>query len=212
MGNFDKKVFILLVLSWRVFGADIGLLKGRPFLFYLSGNVALTSTESDKAAGAIYSRNMRTPLIAVAGIGWHVIPPFCLGVRYENWFSARTLTLNGDVQTDTLKLQMLGPELAYARGNPRVQYLFALGGMYPLEKKINSTKNGTFQQGAQFWNYHARAAIELRFNSRLGLHLEAGYRWVNLRDLQSSGSSFLPGGTDLNLSGPFLGLGFVSFF
>ena len=111
---------------------------------------------------------------------------------------------------------MAGPEIAYVRGNPRVAYHFAVGGMYPFEQKItatlNNNSNGVFTRGTPFWNYHARASMMLKMGARFGLHLESGYRWINLKNLDKQGTPFISGGGELNLSGPFIGVGFIRFF
>lgn len=188
------------------------LTENRPFLFYFAGDLALTSTEADKVPGIELTKNMRTPLVAIAGIGANVFRSLWVGARYEYWFSGREYTDLGISQKDTLNLQMAGPEISYVRGNPRINYHFSVGGMYPLVQKVTSSTHGIYTRANQFWSYHARASMELKFNSRLGLHLESGYRWLNLRDLKNSGNSFIPGGRDLNLSGPFVGMGFSLFF
>jgi len=208
-------LFIVMGISIpleSVWAKKDSILENRTFLFYFTGDLALTSTEANKLPNFNLSKNMRTPLVSAVGLGARVFKSLWLGVRYEYWFAGREWTDLGTLQRETLNLQMVGPELAYVRGNPRVNYYFAVGGMYPLVQKINSSVNGVYSRGSQFWNTHARASMELKINSRLGLHLETGYRWLNLRDLQSGGISFVSGGRDLNLSGPFFGMGFNLFF
>lgn len=193
--------------SERVWAKRPVNLPHRTFLFYTAANIALTSTTADKISGATYTKNMRSPLVGVAGLGVFVKPWFWIGARYENWFANREFSLAGNQQKDRLHLQQLGPEIGYVRGNPRVSYLFSVGALYPFEQRIVSSTQGSFSRSTRFWNYNARASMELRLNPRLDFHLEAGYRWINLRDLQSQGTSFLSGGADLNLSGPFTGVG-----
>jgi hypothetical protein len=195
-----------------VWAKNDSLFESRKFLFYFAGDLALTASEADKLPGVNLTQNMRTPLVAVAGVGGNVFKSLWLGMRYEYWFSGREWTTLGTTYKERLNLQMVGPEISYVRGNPRINYHFSIGGMYPWVQKVTSSSAGIYARGSQFWSYHARAAMELKFNSRLGLHLESGYRWLNLRDLQSNGTSFIPGGADLNLSGPFVGMGFSLFF
>lgn len=200
-------VAVCSIFPERLWARKPANLPHRPFLFYTSANIALTSTAADKVSGASYTKNMRSPIVGAAGLGAFVKPWFWIGARYENWFANREFSLAGNEQRDRLHLQQLGPEIGYVRGNPRVSYLFSVGALYPFEQRIMSSTQGTFSRGTRFWNYIARASMELRLNSRFDFHLEAGYRWVNLRDLQSQGTSFLSGGADLNLSGPFTGVG-----
>ncbi len=182
-------------------------LPDRPFLFYLAGDLALTSNKADAVAGAQYSKNMRTPLVATLGLGGYLFSYLWIGARYERWFTSREFLLEGVSEKNSLNLQMVGPEVAYVRKNPRIAYLFAVGGLYPFEQKISSLTQVSFTRGTRFWNYYARASMELKVTSRLAFHLEAGYHWLNLRDLKSNGVSFVSEGGDLNLSGPFAGMG-----
>jgi hypothetical protein len=186
--------------------------KQRPILLYIAGDLGMASPDSDKVVNAVYTKKMQSPEVVALGLGARVAESLWLGVRYEKWFEARTLNLGSGDQTDTLNLSELGPEVAYVRGNSRVDYLFAVGGMYPLTQTVSSSTGALYNRGSQYWNYHGRFAMEMRLSSRLGLHFEAGYRWVNLRDLQSQGTSFISGGGNLNLSGPFVGIGLTGFF
>lgn len=212
--SFRRDIAILITLVGvfvftpsQGFGRKLSNLPQRTFLFYAAGNLALTSSEADKISGATYVENMRTPLLGTVGLGAFVKSWLWLGARYENWFSHRDFSISGVSQEDKLYLQQAGPEIGYVRGNPRVSYLFVVGALYPFEQRVVSTANGSFSRGTRFWNYYARASMELRLTSRLDFHLESGYRWVNLKDLKAHGTSFLPGGSDLNLSGPFIGAG-----
>jgi len=185
----------------------ISVLPQRPFLLYASGNIGIASSEADKLSGASYTKNMRTPLVGVLGFGGYPTPWLWVGARYEYWFAARELSIAGAPQKDTLHLQLVGPEIGFVKANPRVAYIFSMGGLYPLEQRVDSSSQAKFSRGTPFWNYQAKASMELKINSRLDFHLEGGYRWLNLKNLSSGTTAFLPEGRDFNLSGPFVGMG-----
>ena len=146
-------------------------------------------------------------MTAAAGLGVSPFKPVWLGIRYEYWFASRETLSVGSVQKDVLKLQLLGPELGYIRGNSRVAYLFAAGAMFPIAQGISSSANGDYKTSTTEWNWQARAAIELRLARRIAVHFEGGYRWVNIKNLNSMGSSFIQNSNRLELSGPFVGMG-----
>ena len=203
-------IFLWVALGWLCapsWGKTKREIQLKPFLFYGAINLGLASPASDKVLGASYTQNMRTPILGTLGLGYFALKPLWIGIRYEFWVAQRKMSLAGVNSIDKLNLQLLGPEVAYVRGNPRVSYLFAAGGTFPLKQQIDSNVNGVFQTGATFWNYHLRTSLELRFNTQLALHLEGGYRWVKVRGLSSSSGSFLANGGDVDLSGPFVGIG-----
>jgi len=201
-----------LLLTAPAFAGSKSTFSSRKFLFYSSGDIGLASPESDSVSGAVYTKKMRIPLVACAGFGVTLWSRLWLGARYEFWWAQREFETGGSQSLETLRLQTLGPEVGWVRGNPRVTYLFVAGGQYPLQQKVDSTIANSYNSSSSHWNYFVRSSMELRFNSRIALHLEGGYRWVKIKGLQNGVTSFVQGNGDLNLSGPFVGLGLGLFF
>jgi hypothetical protein len=217
MGPTRDKIFGLgiilgLMATAPVFADSKNGFSSRKFLFYLSGDIGLAFPESDAVSGAAYTKKMRTPLVACAGFGVAPWSRLWLGMRYELWWAQREIETGGSQSLDTLRLQTLGPEVGWVRGNPRVTYLFVAGAQYPLQQKVEASSVNSYTSSSSNWNYFVRSSLELRFNSRLALHLEGGYRWVKIKGLQNGVTSFVEGNRDLNLSGPFVGMGLGLFF
>lgn len=214
---FNSKLLLLTVclclfpsaLAWAERKTPFNL---KPFYAYGSYAITLADSESDKVSGAIYQKKMTTPQVGSLGVGMSPLNSIWVGLRYDYWFAKRQMTLGGVDQEDSLKLQLLGPELGYIRGNPRVAYLFAFGAMVPIQQSIASNPNGNFTSDKKDLSYQARAAIQLRLDSHFAVHFECGYRLIKIRELNNSGTSFVPGNKDVDLSGPFVGAGLGIFF
>lgn len=200
------------ILSLGARAEKITPFQKRPFLFYGATNLTFAEPDSDKVSGASYQKKMRTPLVGAIGVGVSPIKSVWLGIRYEYWFAKRELTLSGNPQTDSLNLQLIGPEVGVIRGNSRAAYLFAAGGLFPLVQEISSTSQGTFTTSNSDWKFQLRASIELRLVKSLVVHFESGYRWLRIKNLSSNGVPFISGNGPMNMSGPFVGMGLGFFF
>jgi len=129
---------------------------------------------------------------------------WALGIRYGQWLGEEGWAWGGQSPQDKLTLQVLGAEIGYRLGNPRLHYFFSLGASVPLQLRIARSGNTpkTFSSASTPFLYEARFQAQLKFIQNISWILEAGYRWVDLGVLSSGSESYE---ARLELTGPFLG-------
>ena len=132
---------------------------------------------------------------------------WALGIRYSHWLGDSTLNWGGEAETDSLSLKVLGLELGYRFGNPRMHYFLSLGAGLPLQLEVLQPSQKKYQTDQTPVIYEARIQAQLKFIQNISWILEAGYRQVSLGVLKSGTEKYLPSEKGLDLSGAFLGSG-----
>lgn len=206
-------VLLLLSLSFSARSERKNVnLKDGAFFAYFTGGVSFTSSKAGDIPGAIFSSTLTNPYTLNAGIGVRLLNPFYFGLRLQNWIGKQEYGYQGQSYADTLTLQAFGGEFGMRFGNPRMQYWFIGSIMCPSYLKMvrSGGADTDFRLEKMPYYYEARVLISLKMNYWLSFLVEGGYRQMNLGNLIGNGTSFIPSGENLNLSGPFgsVGIGF----
>ncbi|MEZ4752047.1 MAG: hypothetical protein R3B54_15860 [Bdellovibrionota bacterium] len=170
------------------------------------GEATLPSTEADTVSGASYTTKYSPFFPVGGGIGVLIHDSWYVGARFEYWLARRIFDPGSGLQTDTLQYLSVGGELGIAQIDNRLQ-LYILGGCgYPLQMQIESTA-GTFTAASKPLTFHGRIVGAISFSNLHAFFIELGYRFARLGSFSSGGTPYLSGGAELDLSGPFAGVG-----
>lgn len=184
---------------------------GQPFtvLFQATGEYSYSSNAADQLSGVHYTKWLRNSGVASLGLGAVYLKNIYSGLRYEYWVASRQYDLNGAMRTDFLSLNGPVIEAGYFSGYSRFFVLATVGAFYPLKNEVRSTglEAGTYTRSGRTIGYEARALVGVSFANFYSLLLTAGYRYVCLGNLTRGDVAYVPGGSDLFLSGPFAGIG-----
>ncbi len=207
--------FALLLMSTLIFGEPIYALQKsgskENTKLVLIVDYLYANSEADKISGATYSRKFSNPVLAGINLGRIIFSSIYLGGRYDYWYGQRQIHLSGVSQSDDLKLQTISLEVGYISDNPRIFMLIAGGVCYPFNSAVESKTTGDhlYESSKKELMYSVRVQFGVRFTSWYAFAIEGGYRYANMGKLQEGGVDYLPGGKELNLSSPFLGLGLM---
>lgn len=202
-------LFLLFLAALPVFAKSNGSsLKENRFVFYVAGNMQFSMSQADNVSGASYSEKMNHPFVGALGFGVRALPFLYIGTRYENWWVRRNIMVSGVNQIDRLAFQTIAAEAGFYTGNPRVHWLLTFGYQHPLQQEIqrSAPAAGNYQRSTPAPSYETRLTLSVKTSTLISIRFEGGYRMSNLGDMTASGTSFLPG-EELNMSGPFIGLG-----
>ncbi|MCB0405269.1 MAG: hypothetical protein KDD51_10825 [Bdellovibrionales bacterium] len=170
------------------------------------GEASLPTTAADTVSGAAYTTKYSPFFPVGGGIGVLIHDNWYLGARFEYWLARRAFDPGTGLQSDTLRYLSVGGEIGIAQISNRLQ-LYILGGIaYPIGLQIESTA-GTFTTTNKPLTFHARIVGAISFSRYHAFFLEAGYRFARLGAFASGPTPYLSGGAELDLSGPFAGLG-----
>lgn len=186
----------------------------KPFPFKVlvraSAHYPITNNPADRDGSVTYQKYFTSGLETSAHVGtvWEGV---YLGGIYEYWLSSRKGLISGTEYSDVLAYHSVGGEVGYfAAANPRIYWMITAAILYPMQQQVTSTGNGdsTPYYGQKLLSYQVRGALGFKMYNRVSLFLEGGYRWANLRNLTSpAGTSYVTGGQNFDLSGPFVGAG-----
>ncbi|MCB0418033.1 MAG: hypothetical protein H6617_10020 [Bdellovibrionaceae bacterium] len=167
---------------------------------------SFASTAADTVAGASYTTKYSPYYPIAGGIGVLIHDNWYIGARFDYWLAGRVFDPGTGSQSDALRYLAIGGELGIAQADNRLQ-LYILGGLgYPLQLQIDSTA-GTFTTPTKQLTFHGRVVGALSFSRYHAFFVEVGYRFAHLGSFTSGGTDYLSGGAELDLSGPFAGLG-----
>lgn len=203
-------LFLLLAFSQSGFAKGYSELKDGGWVFYGAGDLLFSNSKADGQALSTYTQKYNKSSLLALGLGVKFFRFLYIGVRYEYWMAGRNVTTAGLNSVDTLQYQTLGGELGIYTGNPRIHWLLTGGAYYPLSLAVTQSgaTSGKYTNTANPLGYQARLTLGIKLGSVVSMRFEGGYRVVDLGSLTNAVGSYLPGGDKLDLSGPFVGVGF----